>query len=356
MSLASWGYEAAHAAAFAALARNDLSPARVVDERRDLWRVVLDEGEALAAPSGRFRHEAPGAADFPAVGDFVAVAVRPAEGRATIHAVLPRRNALVRKEPGRASAAQVLAANVDVVLLAVGLDLDWNPRRLERYVAFAWESGAQPLVLLTKADLRADLDAVRAEAEGLAPGVPVLAVSGRSGAGIADLATHLRPGRTAAIVGSSGVGKSTLVNALLGAPVQATNDVRAHDARGRHTTTQRSLLALPGGAMIVDTPGLRELALLAEEESVAAAFGEIEALAARCRFRDCAHAGEPGCAVRAAIASGDLPAERLDAYHRLQREAAYLRRKADPLARQAEERRWRVIHRSVRRNLRDRGR
>jgi ribosome biogenesis GTPase / thiamine phosphate phosphatase len=356
MSLSEWGYESVDRAAFAALSRPDLLPARVVDERRERWRVVLEEGEALAELSGRLRHEAFDAAARPAVGDFVAVATRPSEGRATIHAVLPRRSVLARKEAGRGSAAQLLAANVDAVLLAVGLDGDWNARRLERYVAFAWESGAQPLVVLTKADLHTDLTAVRGETEALAPGVPVVTVSARTGAGLAALAEHLPPRRTAALVGSSGVGKSTLLNALLGADVQAVNDLRARDARGQHTTTQRSLFALPGGALLVDTPGLRELGLLADDESVAAAFAEIEALAAGCRFRDCTHGSEPGCAVLAAVTAGSLPAERLEAFHRLAREAAWQRRKSDPLARQAEERRWRAIQRSVRRNLRGRGR
>ena len=356
MSLSDWGYDSRHSAAFAALARPELCAARVVDERRGLWRVALEEGDALAEVSGHLRHAALDAASLPAVGDFVAVAARPAEGRATIHAVLPRRGVLARKEAGRGSGAQVLATNVDVVLLAVGLDLDWNARRLERYVAFAWESGAQPVVVLTKADLCPDTASALAETEALAPGVPVVAVSARTGGGVAALAVNLPARVTAALVGSSGVGKSTLVNALLGRDVQAVNDVRAHDARGRHTTTQRSMLALPGGALLIDTPGLRELGLLAESDGVSAAFADIQALAATCRFRDCAHGSEPGCAVLDAVADGTLPAERLASYRRLEREAAWQRRKSDPLARQAEERRWRVLQRSVRRNLRDRGR
>ena len=355
MSLASWGYEPRQAAAFAALSRTDLLPARVVDERRDRWRVVLDEGEALAELSGRLRHQSLDPAALPAVGDFVAVAVRPAEGRATVHAVLPRSSVLARKEAGGRSASQVLAANVDIVLLAVGLDLDWNPRRLERYVAFAWESGAQPVVVLTKCDVCADVAAAREEAGTLAPGVPVVAVSGRTGEGLAALSAHLRPGRTAALVGSSGVGKSTLVNALLGADVQFVHGVR-DDGRGQHTTTQRSLFALPGGALLLDTPGLRELAVPASEESVSAAFGEVEALARGCKFRDCTHDSEPGCAVRAALADGSLTEERFKAYRALEREAAYLRRKTDRFAREAESRRWRAISRSVRKDQKDRGR
>jgi ribosome biogenesis GTPase / thiamine phosphate phosphatase len=355
MSLDRFGATSADRAALARLSRPELLLARIVDERRDRWRVVLDEGEALAEASGRFRHESLTTGLAPVVGDFVGVEVRPAEGRATLHAVLPRRTVLQRKQAGTGHGAQLLAANVDVVLIAMDLDLDWNPRRLERYAAFAWESGAQPVVVLTKADLHAAPHVVAAEAAALVPGVPVLTVSATRGDGLAEVAAALPALRTAVLVGSSGVGKSTLMNALLGHAAQDVNVVRAHDGRGQHTTTQRSLFPLPWGALLIDTPGMRELGLIAAEESVEAAFGDVVETARGCRFRDCAHAEEPGCAVLAAIADGRLAPERLEAFRHLEREAAFQRRKVDPVFRAAEARRWRVLQRDVQRRMRERG-
>jgi ribosome biogenesis GTPase len=336
------------AEALVALGRPELVPARVVAAAAGRWRVLTSQGELLAEPTGRLRFDAVTAADLPTVGDLVAVAARPDEGRATVVAVLPRTSVLVRKAAGRAVAPQPVAANVDVVLLACGLDADWNPRRLERFLAFAWDSGASPVVVLTKADLAPDLAARLDEAAHVAVGAAVVAVAAPTGLGLDALRAHLPAGALAAIVGSSGVGKSTLLNALLGRAAQDTGPVRAHDGRGLHTTTARELFAMPWGAYLVDTPGVREIAVWTDAAAVAAAFDDVAALAPRCRFRDCAHATEPGCAVLAAVADGTLDAGRLEDYRHLLREQAFLARKADPVAARAERARWKQIGRAGR--------
>lgn len=350
--LSLWGFSPRMADAHAALGLPDTVPARVVAAPGGRWRVVSAFGDLLVEPAGRLRFDAADAADLPSVGDWVAVAARPDEGRGTVVALLPRASALVRKAAGRAVAPQVLAANLDLVLVACGLDLDWNPARLERLLAVVWESGAQPLVVLTKADACADVAARVEEARRVAVGADVLAVSAQDGRGLDALRDALPPATTAALLGSSGVGKSTLVNRLLGAAAQATTDVRAHDHRGRHTTTTREMFRLPWGALLVDTPGLREVAVWTDGDAVDAAFADVVALAQGCRFRDCAHGPEPGCAVRVAVAAGSLDASRLEDYLRLGREQAWLARKADPVAARAERDRWKAIHRSAREHMR----
>jgi ribosome biogenesis GTPase len=321
----------------------DEVPARVAEESKDLYRLYVTSGEYLAEVSGRLRYLALGREELPAVGDWVAAALRPDEGRATIHAVLPRRTVLVRKAPGRETSAQVVAANVDTVFVTTSLNRDLNPRRLERYLALVWESGARPVVLLNKADLCADAESVRAEVAGAAAGAAVLAVSARTGEGLGALAPYLAPGATLALVGSSGVGKSTLINRLLGEERLAVRAVRDDD-RGRHATTFRQLVRLPGGALLVDTPGMRELGLWDAAEGLGHAFEDVEALARHCRFRDCRHADEPGCAVRAATQAGNLPADRLENYRKLERELRFLVRKKDKAAEAAERARWRKLH------------
>jgi ribosome biogenesis GTPase len=342
-SLVSWGLRASTIAAFESLGLDDCVLARVTSAPGGRWRVVTEQGDRLAERAGRLGFEAATAADLPAVGDWLAVRPRPGEDRVTVVAVVPRASALVRKAAGRAVAPQVLAANVDAVLVACAMDQDWNPSRLARYLAVAWESGARPVVVLTKADLAPDLEARVAEAESVAVGAAVVPVSARAGLGLDALPAHLASGETTVIVGSSGTGKSTLVNRLLGSDVQATSGVRAHDGRGLHTTTVREMFALPWGALLVDTPGLREIAVWTDGESVAAAFDDVVSLAAECRFRDCRHGPEPGCAVRAGVESGRLAADRLDDYLRLVREQAFLARKEDPLLARAERARWKAI-------------
>jgi ribosome biogenesis GTPase len=330
---------------FAAHAERGLVPGRILVQQRGAYDVVTDLGELAAQVSGRFTHEAgPGA--FPAVGDWVALAARPSEGAATIHALLPRSTVFVRKAVQSKADEQVVAANVDVALLVASMNADFNARRLERYLATAWQSGAAPVVVLTKADLADDPDAAVAEAEAVAFGAPVLAVSVVTGVGVDALAALLKPAETAVLVGSSGVGKSTLVNALAGDERMATAAIRDQDAHGRHTTTHRELIRLPSGALVLDTPGMRELGLIDADEGVSTTFEDIEGLAEACRFTDCGHSNEPGCAVRAALEAGDLDAGRWRSFQKLQRELKHQERKEDPVAREAYRRHWIGIHKS----------
>lgn len=348
MELDRLGWNSSLEGAFEAFASVGFIPGRVSAGYNYFYRVLTRQGEWLAELTGRFRHEARGPEDLPAVGDWVALRPRPGEERAQVHAVLPRKSAFVRKAAGSATGPQVLAANVDTVFLVAGLDGDFNPRRIERALVLAWQSGASPVVLLNKADLGGDQEARRLAMEEAAPRVPVHVVSGRRGDGMAALAPYLTSGRTVALLGSSGVGKSTLVNRLLGEDRQPTAEVRPHDQRGRHTTTRRELIALPGGAVLVDTPGLREIQLWATEEGLASAFDDVARLAQSCRFRDCRHRGEPGCAVRGAVVAGELAEERLLSHHKLQAELRHLAVKADLGLQRAQKARWRAIHKAAR--------
>ena len=329
-----------------------LVPARVLTEERGLYLVAGAAGEGPASASGRLRHDAEldPAAAWPAVGDWVAL--EPGEGEhRLIQKVLPRRSAVVRRSPtDRRMPAQVLAANVDAVFVVTSLNADFNLRRLERYLAVAWESGATPVVLLSKSDLAADVGSYRLAAESIAPGVDVIAVSVVTGEGLHGVRGHLGAGRTVVFTGSSGVGKSSIVNALAGEPLLDTAAIREDDARGRHTTTRRQLIRLADG-LLIDTPGLRELGVL-DGDGVSSAFEDVEGVAAACRFNACQHRSEPGCAVRAALGDGTLTAARFDAYTKLQREARRAVIAADALARKAERRRWTAISRSVDQHMR----
>ena len=334
---------------FIPLRDQGLGPARVAREDRGRYLLLDVHGERPAALAGRLRHEARSRAELPAVGDWVAVRAARAV-TAVIAAVLPRRSAFVRKVAGETTEEQVVAANVDTVLLVTGLDGDYNLRRIERYLAAAWESGAGPVVVLNKTDLAGDLDLRLAEVGAAAPGVAIVALSALTGRGIEALGPWLAPGRTVALLGSSGAGKSTLVNALLGAERQPTAPVRADDSRGRHVTTRRELVPLPGGALLLDTPGMRELQLWGGEEGLDGAFPDVAALAALCRFRDCGHAAEPGCAVRAAVETGALDASRLESWHKLGRELRSLMVRQDARARAAEKSKWKAIIKSMKRH------
>jgi ribosome biogenesis GTPase len=329
-----------------------LVPARVLTEERGRYLVAGATGEGPASPSGRLRHDAeldPTAA-WPAVGDWVIV--DPGTGdHGLIQSVLARRTAVVRRSPGdRRLPAQVLAANVDVAFVVTSMNADFNPRRLERHLAVAWESGAAPVVLLSKADLVDDVEAFRLATQAVAPGVEVIAVSVVTGEGLHGVRAHLGPGRTVVFTGSSGVGKSSIINALAGEPLLETAAIREDDARGRHTTTRRQLIRLADG-LLIDTPGLRELGVL-DGDAVSTAFEDVEDAAAGCRFNDCEHRSEPGCAVHAALRDGTLEVERLDAYNKLQREARRAVIATDALARRAERRKWTTISRSVEQHMR----
>ncbi len=329
-----------------------LVPARVLTEERGVYLVASETGERPASPSGRLRHDAEldPTAPWPAVGDWVALEPATAE-HGLIQRVLARRTAVIRRSPGdRRLPAQVLAANVDVAFVVTSMNADFNPRRLERYLAVAWESGATPVVLLSKADLVEDPAGFRIAAEAAAPAVDIIAVSVVTGEGLDAVRAHLGPGRTVVFMGSSGVGKSSIVNALAGEPLLDTAAIREDDARGRHTTTRRQLIRLSDG-LLIDTPGLRELGVV-DAEGVSTAFEDVEAVAAGCRFNDCQHRSEPGCAIRAALHDGTLQLDRLDAYNKLQREARRAVIASDALARRAERRRWTTISRSVEQHMR----
>lgn len=333
--LASLGFDSFFASALADLAATSqlaLQPARVLSTSRDHCWLATASSELEAPIAGSLRD------DPPVVGDWVAVS-NANSAAARVDVVLPRRTCLVRRAAGREHRKQPLAANIDAVFLVMGLDLDFNLRRLERLAVLAWDSGAQPVVVLTKADLHDDPSTARIDAMGVAPGIPVHLTAATTGEGLIPLAAYLGIGSTVTLIGSSGAGKSTLVNALAGAEVMRTGAVREHDQRGQHTTTQRQLIPLPSGAMVIDNPGIREVQLWADDDALDAAFDDLSTLAGGCRFRDCTHHHEPGCAVAAAVAAGSLPAERLASYHALQREIAQHQRRADPwLARQADRR------------------
>jgi ribosome biogenesis GTPase / thiamine phosphate phosphatase len=347
--LADYGYAPSFAEALAALPEHGLVAGRVVREHRGLYRVQTEDGEVVAENAGRLRHDALSRLDLPAVGDFVAL--RPSHpGRAIVHAVLPRRSVFLRRAAGVETGEQVLAANVDTVFLVSALDRDFNPRRIERYLVLALDSGARPVVVLNKADLCDDVAPLVREVEALAPAVPIHPVAGKAGQGLEALAQYLKPAETVAFLGSSGVGKSTIINRLLGEEAMATGAVRASDQRGRHTTSHRQLLRLPGGALVIDTPGMRELQLWATDESMGAAFDDVESLAAQCRFRDCGHGGEPGCAVERAVGEGRLDAGRLESYHKLQRELGHLRTQQDLRAQLEQKRQGRALHRAARKH------
>jgi ribosome biogenesis GTPase len=345
------GWSDALATAWGGHAAPGLQPGRMVSEERGSVQVATATGELSASLSGRLRYaaELDPAALFPAVGDWVAVSDA-GSGVGVVHAVLPRKSAIIRRGPAdRSQPSQVLAANIDVAFLVTSLNAEFNLRRLERYVAVGWESGATPVILLSKSDLADDVDGRRLAAEATAPGVEVVVVSAVTGEGLDVLRRHLGSGRTMVFIGSSGVGKSSLVNALAGAPLLATASIREDDARGRHTTTRRELVQLPDG-LVIDTPGLRELALF-DGDGLAETFGDVEALALGCRFRDCRHQSEPGCAVRTALADGTLDGERLGAFRKLEREAHRAELANDAVARKAERRKWSAMMKGVERSM-----
>lgn len=355
--LAGYGWDPRTAALFEAHTGSaDLQPGRVLAEHRGGYVVAGPAGDTDAVVSGRFRHEAHGAEDYPAVGDWVAFSAAHAgagEGAAAIiQAVLPRASRFARAARGDAAGAQIVAANVDIVLVVASLDHDFNPRRLERYMALAWSSGAEPVIVLNKADLCDDVPARVAEVTMIAPGVPVRPISAQEGSGIEALTPLLEPRKTIALLGSSGVGKSTLVNAILGWERQKTGAVRDDDQRGRHTTTMRELVIAPSGALLIDSPGMRSVGMFEVEGGLADAFSDVDAFASQCRFSDCRHESEPGCAVQAAISDGSLPADRLASQNKLARESAALAARVDAVARSNNKRRWKQIGKSVRNQMR----
>jgi len=336
LSLEALGWDADWGSKFEQLEGDNLVPARVAAQHRGAYVVWSAAGEVRARAAGKLFYAHEVGAPLPAVGDWVALA-QPNGGAATISGILLRRSAFTRKETGRGSVEQVLAANVDAAFLLAGLDDDFSLRRLERYIATAWDSGAEPVVVLTKTDLCPDVGEAVLAVESVAIAIPVYPVSNLTGDGIDALAAHLQPGRTAVLLGSSGVGKSSLLNRLAGTELMRTSAL-ADDGTGRHTTTHRELVRLAGGALIIDTPGLRELQFW--EGDLSAAFEDIEALALECRFRDCAHLREPGCAVLGAVDEGRLELGRLRSWRKFQRELESVAARTDKRLRIARKRRW----------------
>lgn len=353
MSILHWGWNDYFEAVWKDAERENSVRARVIAQGRGRWRVVGDFGECPAEAAGKLRLAAEEGGDWPAVGDWVAVELRDRGSAAQIHEALPRRSQFVRKMAGRKIAQQVIAANVDMALLVSALDGDFNPRRIERYLAQSWESGAKPVIVLNKADVCEASQEKIGEMENAAMGVSVCAVSAKTGQGFDELRTFLARGQTVVLLGSSGVGKSTIVNRLMACATQEVQEVRASDSRGRHTTTAREIFALPDGALIMDTPGLRELQLWDAHEGISQTFADVESLAGQCRFGNCRHNGEPGCAVQAAIDAGGLDLARLESWRKLERELAFLRRKVDPEASHSDRQRIKRLMRGVRQMYRE---
>ncbi|HMI98619.1 MAG TPA: ribosome small subunit-dependent GTPase A [Gaiellaceae bacterium] len=323
MNLEELGWDAFFADAFEPHEKDNLIPARVSARHHGPCELFTELGPMGGVPSGKLADD-----ELPAVGDWVAVRPVPGEKKAVIEAVLPRRTAFTRKEAGQRTMTQVVAANVDTVFVVTAFGFDLNPRRLERYLTAAWDSGSNPVIVVNKLDIAEDPEAELVEVEPVLMGVPVHSVSAVSGEGLDGLDPYLGLGRTIALLGSSGVGKSTLVNRFAGREVLVTAETSS-GGRGRHTTSHRELVPLPSGAVLLDTPGMRELQLWAGEEVLDTTFGEISELAAKCRFSDCAHEEEPGCAVREALSNGTLAAERFTSYRKLQRELRALEIRKD---------------------------
>jgi ribosome biogenesis GTPase len=353
--LTALGWDDSFAEDFEQYARSGLIPGRVAVQHRGAYDVLTAEGELRCDVAGRLYDDAASPSELPAVGDWVAVAARPEEQAGTVQAVLPRRTKFSRKTAWQASEEQVLAANVDVVLIVSSLNEDLSLRRLERYLTLAWESGARPVLVLTKADLVDDVAAAVAAVESVAFGAPVVPVSSVTGDGLDELRAHLAPGLTAALLGSSGVGKSTLINTLAGEELLSTREIR-DDGKGRHTTTRRELIQLPGGALVIDTPGMREVQLWVADEGLEEAFSDVTELFEHCRFSDCAHESEPGCAVKEALSNGTLAPERWESYLKLQRELAHLERRIDKRAQSEERKRWKALSTFARDASRAKGR
>ena len=355
MNLNDLGWTDSHTTDFHPHVASGLVPGRVSEQHRGAYVVLAELGELRADLAGRLSHGA-AAGDLPAVGDWVAVAPRPEESAATIQAVLPRRTKFSRKVAWAAAEEQVLAANIDTVFLVSSLNEDFNLRRLERYLTLAWESGAKPVVVLTKTDLCDDVAGRVLAVEAIAFGVPVHAISSITGDGLDLVRSHLAPGRTIALLGSSGVGKSTLVNTLAGEELLAVREIRESDGEGRHTTTHRQLVLLPEGGLVLDTPGMRELQLWESSEGLGETFSDIEELATACRFNDCAHHTEPGCAIRAALEDGTLELGRWTSYQKLQRELEHLERRRDKRLQSEARKQWAKAGAEGRANMRLKGR
>ncbi|UBF26740.1 ribosome small subunit-dependent GTPase A [Kovacikia minuta CCNUW1] len=356
MNLNALGWSNFFAHSFEGYCQQGFRVGRVAIAHRNSYILYTEWGEVSAEVTGNFRHRVTGAQDFPAVGDWVVIRTGEAENWVTIHAVLPRKSKFSRKIAGGKTEEQVVATNVDTIFLVSGLDQDFNPRRIERYLLLTWESGANPVIVLNKVDLSDRLHEQITAVEAIAPGVPIVTLSAANRQGLDALHPYLHSGQTVALLGSSGVGKSTITNQLKGEEIQVVQSVRQNDSRGRHTTTHRELILLPSGGLIMDTPGMREIQVWSGAESLQETFADIEALAGACRFRNCQHANEPGCAIRQALEEGTLDDSRFLNYQKLQRELNHLARQQDQRANLAEKERWKKIHKALKSRNRDRDR
>jgi ribosome biogenesis GTPase / thiamine phosphate phosphatase len=350
LTLETFGWDDFFASHFASYAEAGYSAGRVFVQHKTQYVLYTEHGELRAETTGKMQYEARGKDDLPVVGDWVVIRIRENEGKATIYDLLPRKSKFSRKAAGPKTEEQIVAANIDTVFLVTGLDGNFNLRRIERYLVVAWESGASPILVLNKADLCEEIEPVRQEVETVALGVPIIIMSAVNNQGLDELLAHIKKGATGALLGSSGVGKSTIINHLLGEEVLKTREVRETDDRGRHTTTRRELIMLPSGGLLMDTPGMRELQLWGGDEGIKDAFDDIAELAQQCRFRDCQHGPEPGCAVQQAQEDGTLDPDRFESYLKLQKEVAYLNRKEDKTAELLEKERWKKIHAAHKKN------
>jgi ribosome biogenesis GTPase len=346
-TLIDFGWDGSFESEFLSGGNDGRMPARVIAQFRDRYRLMTARGELDGIVSGRFQHTVGDASEFPVVGDWVACEPIANEPRAVIHARLQRRTKFSRRAPGTVEAEQILAANLDAAFVVTSLNRDYSPERIERFVTLLWETGAMPVVVLTKLDLCPDAALITEVRERMS-GVDIHAVCALDGRGLDGLKPYLKRGRTVALLGSSGTGKSTLVNALAGKEVMHTSPIREDDDEGRHTTTHRQMILLPGGGLVVDTPGLREVQLWDAGAGLAQTFEDIEALMLQCRFSDCRHKAEPGCQIRAALESGTLHAERYEHYLKLQREAAYHERQVNARAASQLKDRWKKMHKQHR--------